>query len=695
MSRGSAIIAILIASIASFSVGNLVGQRSGGGGEDAEVVVAPSDDGAGEGEGAAGAIGAGAAAPGGTPRYAIPVTAAQPSKGPANALVTMVVFSEFQCPFCSRMIPITEQMLREYPTQVRVVWRNLPLGFHPNAMPAAEAAMEAFAQGGNEKFWRLHDILFQNQRELTRENLDRWAGEVGLDMTRYRAAMDGHTHQRAIEADAALAAQIGAQGTPNSFINGIQVTGAQPFEAFKAIIDAEIANAQRLIASGTPAANIYAAVTRGGLTRAAPAAAPGAQPGAAPQQARPQPDPNAVYRVPVEGRLPQQGPDDALVTLVLFSEFQCPFCSRVEPTVTRIVQEYGRDVRVVWMNNPLGFHPNAMPAAIAAMEAFEQGGNAKFWALHALLFEHQADLSRPNIETYAQQAGLNMAQLRAALDNNEHQAIITAQQQLAQGLGASGTPSFFINGRNLRGAQPFEAFKAVIDEELAKARALVAAGTPRARVYAETIRNGHTTQQMLAAPAGAAPGAAAPAAAPARPTRVELAIPAGAPSKGPANAPVVIQEISDYQCPFCSRVLPTIEQLMTAFPNQIRLVWRDLPLPFHPNAHIAAQAAREVQRQGGDEKFWAYNAKLFENQRDLTRETLERLATELGGINMAQFRQALDTERHKAAVDADMAAAQAVGINGTPGFVINGTVISGAVPYEQFEAAVRAALAAR
>ena len=396
--------------------------------------------------------------------------------------------------------------------------------------------------------------------------------------------------------------------------------------------------------------------------------------------------------MPVEGRLPQQGPDDALVTLVLFSEFQCPFCARVEPTVTRIVQEYGRDVRVVWMNNPLGFHPNAMPAAIAAMEAFEQGGNAKFWALHALLFEHQSDLSRPNIETYAQQAGLNMAQLRAALDNNEHQAVITAQQQLAQGLGASGTPSFFINGRNLRGAQPFEAFKAVIDEELAKARALVERGTPRARVYEETIRNGHTTQQMLAAPAGAAAPAAAPAGPP---TRVQMAIPNGAPSKGPANAPVVIQEISDYQCPFCSRVLPTIEQLLTAFPGQIRLVWRDLPLPFHPNAHIAAQAAREVQRQGGDEKFWAYNAKLFENQRDLTRETLERLATELGGINMAQFRQALDTERHKAAVDADMQAAQAAGINGTPGFVINGQVISGAVPYEQFEAAVRAALAAR
>jgi protein-disulfide isomerase len=327
---------------------------------------------------------------------------------------------------------------------------------------------------------------------------------------------------------------------------------------------------------------------------------------------------------------------------VLFSEFQCPFCSRVEPTVTRIVQEYGRDVRVVWMNNPLGFHPNAMPAAIAAMEAFEQGGNAKFWALHALLFEHQADLSRPNIETYAQQAGLNMAQLRAGPRQQRAPGRITAQQQLAQGLGASGTPSFFINGRNLRGAQPFEAFKAVIDEELAKARALVAAGTPRARVYAETIRNGHTTQQMLAAPAGAAPGAAPPPAAP-RADRVVRDRHAGtAPSKGPANAPVVIQEISDYQCPFCSRVLPTIEQLVREYPTQVRFVWRDYPLPFHQNAMPAAEAAREVFRQGGAAKFWAFHAILFENQRALTRADLERLATQVGGINMAQFRQALD-----------------------------------------------------
>ncbi len=613
-------------------------------------------------------------------RYAVPVTAAQPSRGPADALVTMVVFSDFQCPFCSRLTPTIEQLLSAYPTQLRVVWRNLPLGFHVNAMPAAEAAMEAFAQRGDAGFWAMHDLLFENQRDLTRENLDRWAAQVGLDVPRFRVAMDGHVHQPAIEADAALAARIGARGTPNAFINGVQVTGAQPYDAFVTVVDAELAVAQRLVRLGTPPARVYAAVTRDGLTEArqAPTAA---------ADNRPRPDPAAVYRVPLDGPLPQRGPSDALVTIVVFSDFQCPFCARVEPTITRLLDTYGQDVRLVWMNNPLGFHINARPAAMAALEAFEQGGDPMFWALHAKLFENQNDLSRANIERFAQEVGLRMGELRAALDQDEHEPVILSQQTLAQSLGATGTPSFFINGRNLRGAQPYEAFALLVDEELAKARALVARGTPRAQVYAETTRNGATTQQMLAQ------DGTAPVDVPSEVRRVDLPAPRNAPSLGSARAPVVIQEISDFQCPFCSRVQPTIARLLQEYEGRVRLVWRDFPLPFHPNASPAAQAAREVYRQRGDAKFWAYNELLFANQRDLTRETLERLAQEVGGINMAQFRRALDTERHRAAVEADAAAVQAVGVNGTPGFIINGQMISGAVPYEQFQAAVERALA--
>ncbi|MBK6808517.1 MAG: thioredoxin domain-containing protein [Sandaracinaceae bacterium] len=618
----------------------------------------------------------------GVQRFAVPVTAEQPSQGPADALVTMVVFSDFQCPFCARLNPTVEQLMRAYPTQLRVVWRNLPLAFHPNAMPAAEAAMEAFAQGGDRAFWQMHDLLFEHQRDLTRETLDRLAAQVGLDTQRFQAAMDSHAHQDAIEADMALAEQIGAQGTPNSFLNGVQVTGAQPYESFVEVMDAELAHAQRLVRAGTPQGEVYAAVTRDGLTEVPP-------PPDAPEPEYPapaQPDPAAVYRVPLDGRLPQRGPSNALVTVVVFSDFQCPFCSRVEPTFTRLLDTYGRDLRVVWMNNPLAFHQNALPAAIAAMEAFQQGGDEMFWALHGKLFENSNDLTRETIERLAQEVGLDMGQLRAALDQREHEQVILAQQALAVSLGAAGTPSSFINGRNLRGAQPYEAFVVVVEEELAKARALVARGTPRARVYAQTIRDGATTQQMLPTTASGDEAAAAN-------PRIELPVPRSAPSRGPARATVVIQEVGDFQCPFCSRVQPTIAQLLQDYDGRVRLVWRDMPLPFHPNAHIAAQAAREVFRQGGNTAFWAYISLLFVNQQDLSRDMLERLAQEVTGVNMAQFRQALDTERHRAAVDADSAAVQAAGITGTPGFVINGEHVSGAVPYEQLAAAVERALA--
>ncbi len=668
MSKSSAIIAIVVAFVGGVAIGNLT--SSGGGGEDATPVE----------------IGAGAPGnEGDIVRFRVPVTDQQPSKGPDDALVTIVEFSEFQCPFCARVLPTTQRILDEYEGKVRIVWRNNPLPMHPNAVPAAQVAMEAFRQGGDAKFWQIHDLLFANQRQLTREKLEELAQQVGLDMAGVRRALDTNAHQQLVQADQQLAQQIGAGGTPNFFINGRQLTGAQPFEAFKSVIDQEIARAEQLVRDGTAKSQVYAALTRNGRTSPAPAA--GAQPDGD-QPARQQPDPNAVYKVELQGEMPQRGPNDALVTIVEFSDFECPFCGRVEPTINQIVERYGNDVRVVWMNNPLPFHRNAGPAAQAALEAFDQGGNAKFWAMHAKLFEHQRELTRENLESYAQEIGLNMAQFRAALDGNEHQAKIEQQQQLARGLGASGTPSFFINGRNLRGAQPLERFTAVIDEELAKARRLVESGTPRNQVYARTIANGATSPQFVA-------GAAAPAqpGAPDPNQRYEIPVPANNPSFGPANARVVIQEFSDFECPFCSRVNPTVEQIKQTYGDRVRLVWRDYPLPMHPNAPLAAEAAREVFRQGGNDKFWAYHALLFQNQRSLDRASLERFAEQLGGINMGEFRQALDTRRHQAAIQADMQAVSAAGARiGTPSFFINGKLVQGAQPFAAFQAAIDAEL---
>ena len=619
-------------------------------------------------------------------RFAVPV-AARPSVGPADAPVTIVIFSDFQCPFCSRALPTLERVRRDYGNQVRLVFRHNPLSFHQNARPAAMFAAEAFAQRGNEGFWDAHDLLFANQRSLEHSDLMQYAATIGLDVSQVQAALHNSRHEAAIAEDQALAQRIGARGTPNFFINGRQIQGAQPFTAFETVIDEELELAQQLIAAGIAPGELYERLIRDGRTEPAPP--PEARRARPPRQ---EPDPDAVYRVVVNGQ-PQQGPDDALVTIVEFSDFECPFCGRVLPTLEAIRDQYGNDVRIVWMNNPLPFHRNAMPAAAAAHEVFRQRGNAGFWRFHEKLFENQRALTRQDLESYAQEQQVNMRQFRRALDSDQHVEAIEAQQEVARGLGAMGTPSFFINGRNVRGAQPLHRFQQVIDEELTKARQLVQQGTPRSRVYSTTIANGATSPQFVNGGVAATP-------APAPPSVYTLAVPTNAPSRGAANARVVIQQFSDFQCPFCSRVEPTVDRVLQEYQGRVRLVWRDYPLPFHAQASLAAQAAREVFAQGGNRKFWQMHEKIFAGQRELStpdgaRAALERWAQQIGGINMVRFRRALDGEQHKEAIEADIAAVASAGARiGTPSFFINGRLLQGAQPIESFRDEINEALQA-
>jgi len=676
MSKGSAIVSILIAFVGGLLIGNLTGGGSGSS-EAGEEIAA---------EGGSGRVGT--AVDDSVDRVKVDWAEDRPWKGTANAMVTIVEISDFECPFCSRVNPTLSQIMEQYEGKVRVQWRHNPLPFHQKAPLAHRASHEVFEQAGSEKFWAYHDLLFGNQRAIERADLERYAEQVGgIDMTQFKAALDGTEHQDTITEDQAIATRIAARGTPHFVINGRKIAGAQPLEKFKEIIDAEIATAQGIVERDGADVDIYATLMQNAAAApAAAAAAPGGD-----QPARPQPDPAAVYKIEVDGE-PQKGPNNALVTIVEVSDFQCPFCSRVNPTMAQIQEEYGNDVRIVWFNNPLPFHQQAPAAHMAALEAFDQGGSAKFWAFHDILFQNQRELTRENLEKWAGELRLNMAQFRAALDNNEHQATIDRHQRVARSVGASGTPSFFINGRNLRGAQPFAAFKAVIDEELTKARAKVAAGTPRARVYAETIRNGATTPQTIAAPGGAAAAAKRPAAP--DPDQVyEIAVPRDVPSKGARRARVTIQEFSDFQCPFCGRVNPTISQILEEYGDRVRIVWRNYPLPFHQDAPLAHQAAWEVFRQAGDAKFWAYHDVLFENQRALKREDLERYAQELGGVNMGQFRAALESNRHQARMQQDMDAIREAGARiGTPSFFINGRLLQGAQPFAAFKTAIDRAL---
>lgn len=617
-------------------------------------------------------------------RVRVPLSETYPMRGAENALVTIVEFSDFQCPFCSRAASTMREILAQYPTTVRLVYVHNPLPFHPFARDAARASVEAFRQGGATKFFQLHDLMFDNQRELEHADLIRYARQVGLDADAMQRVLDTDTHDDVVQAQMDLAANTHAFGTPMFYVNGRLLSGAQPAEEFVPVIDDEIRRAQAALAAGVAQTDLYAVIME-----RAHAAEDGEGEGEADDAPAPSPrrvpDPSARYAMPL-GNGPTRGPDNALVTMVMFSDFECPFCQRVEPTVTELLQRYGNDLRVVWRNNPLAFHQRAEPAAQAAMAAHAQG---KFWQMHDLLVQNRENLSDDDLLRFARQLRLNVGAVRRAIDTHEFRTQIEGDQAVATQFGARGTPAFFINGRHVSGAQPIDTFVRVIDEELANARQLVANGTARAAVYAAVTANGATGPQTIDGPA--VPERREP-----DPNQVyTLAIPTDAPRRGGAHARVVIQVFSDFQCPFCGRVENTLNDLRTEFGDRVQFVWRNYPLPFHPNAMPAAEAATEVHAQGGAAKFWAFHDLLFQNQQALDRADLERYAQQVGGINMTRFRRALDGHTHQAAIEADSRAVQAVlGSLGTPSFLINGRFLQGAQPIESFRTAINAALAA-
>jgi protein-disulfide isomerase len=165
------------------------------------------------------------------------VAATGPAKGPDSAPVTIVEFSDFQCPFCSRAIKTVDEVMKAYPDKVKLVFRQFPLEFHKEAPKAAEAALCAADQN---KFWEFHDTLFANQSALQPDKLKEHAKTVGLDTAKFNKCLDSGEKAAAVKTDQEAGQKVGVNGTPAFFINGILLSGAQPFDEFKSVIDAEL-----------------------------------------------------------------------------------------------------------------------------------------------------------------------------------------------------------------------------------------------------------------------------------------------------------------------------------------------------------------------------------------------------------------------------------------------------------------------
>jgi protein-disulfide isomerase len=364
-----------------------------------------------------------------------------PRRGPDSAVVTIVEFGDFECSFCARAQPVLRALEARYAGNVRIVWKDTPLSFHHHAVLAAEAAREAFAQRGNEGFFAMHDLLFANQRQLEFDDLVRYAEQIGLDATRFRTALEQHTHEPLVRADLAFSNLLRVRGTPAFAINGTWITGARPEREFVAVIDAVLARARTI----EPRDTVYAAMVE------APLATP-----------RP---PTPVYRVATNPQAPTRGNANAPVVIELFSDFECPFCARVQPTVERLLRERPNDVVIHHRDYPLPFHAHAQLAAEAAREAFAQRGNDGFARYAALLYAHRDALERSDLEDYARELQLDMRRFRDALDRRTHASEVHADVLAADATHAQiGTPAFFVNGHFRAGAMPYEELSQLVDE---------------------------------------------------------------------------------------------------------------------------------------------------------------------------------------------------------------------------------------
>lgn len=365
------------------------------------------------------------------------------------------------------------------------------------------------------------------------------------------------------------------------------------------------------------------------------------------------------WQVPV-GSSPVKGSTDALVTIVEFADFQCPLSKSTAPVLDRLVAELPADVRVVWKEDPLAIHPRAEAAALLAREAFAERGALGFWAAHDRLFALQSDLDDQQLEELAKALELE-ATAAHALSEPKYTSAIDADIGLADGLEVVTTPTLFVNGRRLEGAQRYEALRAVVDEELAKARDLVAGGVARVDVYTEILRKARPPRE---------------------PEQREVDPPVAMPpfQGGGAEEQIVVQVFCDYEEPMCRRFAPTIGPLLELYGDRLLVWWRDAPSADHPHARLAASAAREAFAQRGSSGFVQMRDRIFEGQTlsgGLEPSALEGYAKSVR-LDLAAFRKALDGGAHDAAIDADARAAEKAGVKRRPALLVGPYFVEGA-----------------
>ena len=348
-----------------------------------------------------------------------------PSRGPADAPVTIVEFSDFQCPFCAQATTAMDQVSKAYGDKVRWVFKHNPLDFHADAPLAHRAALAAGEQG---KFWEMHDAIFRNQRALKRDDLIRHAAALGLDSARFVADLDGNKFAKVIDRDLAEGARVGVDGTPTFFVNGRRLTGARPAAAFKALIDRELGVPETTVAV-RPAAGTEI--------------------------------PESAMDLAMS-----RGPANAPVKIRWFADFGSPLHRDAVALLKRVLVNHPADVQLIFNHRPLDGRPQAWLLHEAAVSAAEQG---RFWEVHDLLLARPVE-DKATLVNYVSRLGLDRSWFEDSLSTGRARATVARHLTDAGKLDVRGTPTFFVNDVRLDGIVDADEIERAISKELSRAQ---------------------------------------------------------------------------------------------------------------------------------------------------------------------------------------------------------------------------------
>lgn len=402
-----------------------------------------------------------------------------PYKGATQPLVTIVEFSDFQCPYCAQMSANLDRIVTAYPNDVRLVFKHFPLPMHADAQPGARATLAAHEQG---KFWQMHDRLFANQRAMKPTDVLRYAEEIGLNVQQFKSRRDAADLTQRVADDLALGQTLGVSGTPAVFVNGKPLRGNQPLDKLKAVVEQERRLALGLLEAGSKRNEVYARIMKGATALQAAAPVEDATPKAVDtaRAAKPVPpplkgvpsqvSPPTNFAVPVDKMTAVRGPADALVTIVEFGTITCETCKKMHSVVEGVLARHP-EVRFAFRQLPNTDQVIEERTAKSLLAAIDQD---KFWALHAKLVEAGTYDARKLNELVAS-AGLDDAEFRASLLGPRLADRIELDAATARAHdGSAAAPLFFVNGRALSGTPNAADFERLIAEESKKATTFMA-----------------------------------------------------------------------------------------------------------------------------------------------------------------------------------------------------------------------------